>query len=213
MALHLFSGRILFKSLAVSLVVSLVVSIGAGGPARAGHFLTHPAAESAGKAAWAPSAATLAIQAAAQAGARSAAQNAAKSSTAGASARAATLFKNGAKIRIKQDANLYITARNIPDDDRLLAAYNAERPNGGRVRTRFGEATAVPGLLGIANQAHRAQDPDGRNAQAYSLADAMRDAIWRKTTAARLKSLTLSQSACADGTARRTPSIGLIASC
>jgi hypothetical protein len=41
----------------------------------------------------------------------------------------------------------------------------------------------------------------------------MRDAIWRKNTAARLKSLTLSQSACADGSAGRTPSIGLIASC
>ena len=71
----------------------------------------------------------------------------------------------------------------------------------------------MPGLLGIANQAHRAQDPNGQNAQAYSLADAMRDAIWRKNTAARLKSLTLSQSACADGGARKTPSIGLISSC
>ncbi|MEE8499022.1 MAG: hypothetical protein V3S27_00510, partial [Kiloniellales bacterium] len=126
---------------------------------------------------------------------------------------AALLFKNGAEIKIKKDANLYITARNIPENDRFLEAYNADRPNGGRVQTRAGEATAVPGLLGIANQAHRAQDPNGRNAQAYSLADAMRDAIWRKNTAARLKSLTTSQSACADGTAGRTPSIGLIASC
>ena len=41
----------------------------------------------------------------------------------------------------------------------------------------------------------------------------MRDAIWRKNTAARLKSLTASQSVCADGTAGRAPSIGLIASC
>ena len=71
----------------------------------------------------------------------------------------------------------------------------------------------MPGLLGIANQAHRAQDPNGRNAQAYSLADAMRDAIWRKQTAARLKSLTLPQSACADGATRKAPSIGLVASC
>ena len=69
------------------------------------------------------------------------------------------------------------------------------------------------GLLGIANQAHRAQDPNGQNAQAYSLADAMRDAIWRKNTAARLKSLTASQNACADGTAGSAPSIGLVASC
>ena len=207
MAVHLFSGRILPASLVVSLVALLVVSIGAAEPARAGHDLTHPAAKPSG-----PSAATLAAQVAAQAGTRSAAQNAAQNA-AKASARAASLFKNGAEIKIKKDANLYITSRNIPEDDRLLEAYNADRPNGGRVQTRAGEATAVPGLLGIANQAHRAQDPNGQNAQAYSLADAMRDAIWRKNTAARLKSLTASQNACADGAATRAPSIGLVASC
>ncbi len=211
MAVHLFLGRILPKSPAASLVVSriasLVVSFGAAEPARAGHFLTHPAGvpivTSAG-----PSAATLAAQAAAQAGTRSAAQNAAK-----ATARAATLIKNGAEIKIKKDANLYITARNIPENDRFLEAYNADRPNGGRVQTRFGEAAAVPGLLGIANQAHRAQDPNGQNAQAYSLADAMRDAIWRKNTAARLKSLTTSLTACAEGAAKKSPAIGLAANC
>ena len=188
MALQLFSGRILLSSLAASLVAFLALSIAAA-PARADHYLTHPAA--------AASPATLATQTAAQA----------------AAARAARLFKNGAEIEIKQDANLYITSRNIPENDRLLEAYNADQANGGRVQTRLGEATAVPGLLGIANQAHRAQDPNGRDAQAYSLADAMRDAIWRKNTAARLKSLTATQSACADGSTARTPSIGLIASC
>ncbi len=125
---------------------------------------------------------------------------------------AAKLFQSGAEIRIEKDANLYITARNIPDNDSLLEAYNADRPNGGRVRTRFGEATMAPGLLGIAAQAHRAKG-GGQGSPTYSLADAMRDAIWRKETAARLKSLTVSQSACADGAAKRTPSIGLIASC
>jgi hypothetical protein len=189
MAVHFYSGRILLKSLVVSLavvlVVSLALSLGAGGPAQAGHFLTHPAE--------APSAAQAVTQTAAQ--------------------RAAALFEKGAEIKIRKDAKLYITARNIPENDRLLAAYNAERPNGGQVQTQFGQASAVPGLLGIANQAHRAQDPDGRNAQAYSLADAMRDAIWRKQTAARLKSLTLAQSACASGGTRRTPSIGLLTSC
>ncbi len=49
--------------------------------------------------------------------------------------------------------------------------------------------------------------------EAYSLADAMHDAIWRKNTAARLKFLTASLSACADDTTQRTPSIGLIATC
>jgi hypothetical protein len=179
MAVHLFYGRILSASLAVSLVASLVVSVGTANPARAGDYLTHPAEKPA-----------LA-----------------------ATPSAATLFKKGAEIKVKKDANLYITARNIPENDRLLEAYNADRPNGGRVQTRLGEASAVPGLLGIANQAHRAQDPNGQNAQAYSLADAMRDAIWRKNTAARLKSLTLSQNACADGSATRTPSIGLAARC
>ncbi len=70
----------------------------------------------------------------------------------------------------------------------------------------------MPGLLGIANLAHRGQGPDGQNGQAYSLADAMRDAIWRKKTMARLKSLTTSQNACADDSTKKTPSIGMVAS-
>ncbi len=139
-----------------------------------------------------------------------------------AARRIATLLQRGAEIRIRKDASVYITARNIPENDRLLAAYNADRPNGGRVQTRFGEATAVPGLLGIAVQAGRFQaqhsqaqpSRDGSQGDpAYSLADAMRDAIWRRNTAARLKSLTTAQNACAEGAAERTPSIGLGASC
>ena len=202
MALHLFSGRSLFKSLSKSLAASLVaflaLSLGAAEPARAGHFLTHPASQSAGTSAGrpaGPSAVTLAAQAATQNAAR-------------ASSRAAALFQNGTEIKIRKDANLYITARNIPENDRLLAAYNADRPHGGRVQTRFGEATAVPGLLGIATQAHRAQDPSGRNAQAYSLADAMRDAIWRRNTAARLKALTTAQNACPGDPATAPPPTG-----
>ncbi len=212
MAVHLSIGRTLSASLVTSLVVSLiitlVVSIGAATPARADHYLTHPASKSAG-----PSAATLVAQAATPAATRGAVQNVAKSSPAGVSRRAATLFKSGTEIRIKRDANVYITAPNIPKNDRLLEVYNADRPNRGRVQTRFGEATAVPGLLGIADQTQRAMDPNGRNEQVYTLADAMRDAIWRKNTAARLKSLTISQSACASGTAKGTPSIGLVAGC
>jgi hypothetical protein len=202
MAVHLSFGRILPLSLALSLVLSLAVVFA---PARAGHFLTHPAAQPAG-----PSAAALAAQATAQAGTRSAAQNQAQPR---AATRAATLFQRGAEIKIKKDAQVYITSRNIGENDRLLEAYNADRPNGGRVQTNLGEAAAVPGLLGIAAQAHRAQDPMGRDAQSYSLADAMRDAIWRRNTAARLKSMTTSQSACADGSTGSAPSIGLVATC
>ncbi len=209
MAVHLSIGRTLSASLVTSLVVSLiiilVVSIGAAAPARADHYLTHPASKSAG-----PGAATPVAQAATQAGTRGAVWNVAKSSTAGASRRAATLFKSGTEIRIKRDANVYITAPNIPKNDRLLEAYNADRPNRGRFQTRFGEATAVPGLLGIANQAQ----VGGKSNPVYSLADAMRDAIWRKNTAARLKSLTTAQNACVAGaTANSAPSIGLAAGC
>ena len=128
---------------------------------------------------------------------------------------AATLFQSGTEIRVKKDASVFITARNIPDNDRLLEAYSAERPNGGRVQTRLGEAAAVPGLLGIAAQAHRTQS-NSQGAPAYSLADAMRDAIWRKNTAARLKSLTTALNACAEsagGIAKNAPSIGLSARC
>ncbi len=188
MAVHLYFGRVLSATLTKSLVVSLavlfgVVLFGAAAPARADHYLTHPASEPAGQ---------IARE---------------------AFSRSATMFKAGTEIKIKKDASVYITARNIRKNDRLLEAYNADRSNGGRIRTRAGEATAVPGLLGIANQAHRAQDPNGQNNRAYSLADAMRDAIWRRNTAARLRSLTASQSACAEGTGKGTPSIGLAASC
>ena len=217
MAAKLYIGRILSASLAISLVVTLAVSFHATVPAQASHFLTHPAGT-------APSAPSLATQAAGQAGARSAAQtralnatpNATPNATANApasSSGAAKLFKKGTEIDIKNDANIYLTPRSIPDDDRLLGAYNADRPNGGQAQARSNEGAAVPGLLGIANQAHRAQDPDGRNAQAYSLADAMRDAIWRKKTMAKLRSLTTSLTACAEGAVKKTPVIGVAPSC
>ncbi len=166
MATHLSFGRTLPVFLSVSLVLSLAVVFA---PARAGHFLTHPAA-------------TPQVVAAAR--------------------DARTLFEKGKEI--KRDATVYITPRNIPKNDQFLKAYSADKAAKG---------SSAPGLLGIANQAYRAQDPNGQNDQTYTLADAMRDAIWRKNTAARLKSLTLSQSACADGVARKTPSIGLISSC
>jgi len=132
-----------------------------------------------------------------------------------AAPRTATLFQSGAEIRIKKDANLYITARHTPENDRLLEAYRVDRPDGDRALTRFGEATAVPGLLGIAAQAKRSQ-LDGQGNPGYSLADAMRDAIWRRNTAARLKSLTTAQNACAKdagGISARTHSFGLAAGC
>jgi hypothetical protein len=98
----------------------------------------------------------------------------------------AKILDQGAKAP-KGDANVYITPQHVPKGD-LLEAYSSD----GATTAKARDVTA-PGLLGIASQAYRAQKP--RQAQAgakrpYSLADAMRDAIWRKKTAAKLKSLT-----------------------
>ncbi len=120
---------------------------------------------------------------------------------------ARTLFERGAEIRVKRDAKVYITPRNIPKNDRFLKAYSADRAAGG---------SSAPGLLGIATQAYRTQASAGTANKAYSLADAMRDAVWRKNTAAKLKSLMSTQRACAEGaddTSRGAPSIGLGAIC
>ena len=179
MAVHLWFGRILS--------VFLLVLLGLTGTARAGHFLTHPAA--------APQAAATA-QAAVPQGAAAARD-------------ARTLFERGKEIKIKRDAKVYITPRNIPKGDRFLKAYSADKA----VRST---GIAAPGLLGIATQAYRTQASAGTANQAYSLADAMRDAVWRKTTAAKLKSLMSTQRACAggaNGTSRGAPSIGLGAFC
>ena len=140
------------------------------------------------------------------------APRAARSPASIAARNAATLFQSGAEIRVEKDASVYIGARNIPENDSLLAAYSAEAPKGGRVEARRGAATAMPGLPGIADQAQRNRRGSQANT-AYSLAEAMRDAIWRKNTAARLKALTTSQSACAGGAGTKSPSIGLIATC
>ncbi len=120
---------------------------------------------------------------------------------------ARTLFERGKEIKVKRDANVYITPRNIPKNDRFLKAYSADQAAKG---------SSAPGLLGIASQTYRTQSSAGTANKAYSLADAMRDAVWRKNTAAKLKSLMSTQRACAeraDGTSRRAPSIGLGAIC
>ncbi len=163
------------------LSVFLLVLLGLAGTARADHFLTHPAAT--------PQVAEATAQGAA------------------AARDARALFQKGKEIKIKRDANVYITPRNIPKNDRFLKAYSADQAAKG---------SSAPGLLGIATQAYRTQASAGTANQAYSLADAMRDAVWRKKTAAKLKSLMSTQRACAggaDGASRRAPSIGLVAAC
>ncbi len=177
MAVHLWFGRVLS--------VFLLVLLGLAGTARADHFLTHPAA--------APQGAAVPQAAATPQGA--------------AARDARALFEKGKEIKIKRDANVYITPQNIPKNDRFLKAYSADQAAG---------ESSAPGLLGIATQAYRTQASAGTADKAYSLADAMRDAVWRKKTAAKLKNLMSTQRACAegaDGTSRRAPSIGLGAIC
>jgi len=87
-----------------------------------------------------------------------------------------------------EDANVYL-APQAAGDDSVLQTYSADTAPQAKA-----EGVAVPGLLGIAAQAYRAQaanalSDDGATPQAYSLADAMRDAIWRKQTARRLRDL------------------------
>ncbi len=181
MAVHLWFGR--------NLSIFLLVLLALAGAARASHYLTHPAA--------APPGAAVPQTTAAQGAA-----------TAQAAARdAKALFQKGKEIKIKRDANVYITPGNIPKNDRFLKAYAVDQAAKG---------SAAPGLLGIATQAYRTQASAGTANKAYSLADAMRDAVWRKKTAAKLKSLMSTQRACAggaDGASRRAPSIGLVAAC
>ncbi len=172
MAVHLWFGRVLS--------IFLLVLLALAGTARAGHFLTHPAAAPPGAAVPQTTAATP--QAAVPV------------------RDAKALFQKGKEIKIKRDANVYITPGNIPKNDRFLKAYSADQAAKG---------SSAPGLLGIATQAYRTQASAGTANKAYSLADAMRDAVWRKNTAAKLKSLMSTQRACAEGADGTAPSIGL----
>ncbi len=179
MAVHLWFGRVLS--------VFLFVLLGLAGEARAGHFLTHPAATPQGAAV--PQSVAARPQAV---------------RVAAAARDARTLFEKGQEIKVKRDANVYITPQNIPKNDRFLKAYSADKAAKG---------SSAPGLLGIATQAYRTQSSAGTVNKAYSLADAMRDAVWRKKTAAKLKSLMSTQRACAGGADGTAPSIGLGAIC
>ncbi len=130
MAVHLWFGRVLS--------VFLLVLLGLAGTARAGHFLTHPAAT--------PQVAEATAQAAAVP------QGAATAQGAAAARDARALFERGKEIKIKRDANVYITPRNIPKNDRFLKAYSADKAATG---------SSAPGLLGIASQTYRTQSSAG----------------------------------------------------
>ena len=182
MAEQVYFRRISWASLTLSFAVSLVVTFDAAKPVHASHFLTHPAGTPA-----APNAPSLAAQAVAQVGARSDAQTRVLNA-AGASSSAIKVFEIGAGIGIWNDAKVYLTPPNIPANDRMLERYKAGQPSNGMAQAEVGVAEAAPGLLRIAIEARHAQNPNGQNDQAYSLADAMRDAIWRRDAAARLRS-------------------------
>jgi hypothetical protein len=115
---------------------------------------------------------------------------------------AKTLFERGTEVKVKRDANVKITPGNIPKNDRFLKAYSTDRTTAG---------ISVPGLLGIATQAYRTQSAPYTAKKTYSLADAMRDAVWRKQTSAKLKGLMSTQRACgADDT---SPALWLGGTC
>ena len=155
-----------------------VVCLGLAGPAHADHFLTHgtilAAQPVAAQAAEVP---------------RQAARAGAQTPRLLSNKRVVVLPKtqDPAKGAAKGDASVYITPRYIPKDDVLLRPYSTV--NAPKAKAR---GVSVPGLLGIALQTYRAQAPKARNGggqKNYSLADAMRDAMWRKETAAKLKDL------------------------
>ena len=113
------------------------------------------------------------------------------------------------KAAAARDVKVYIKPQHIPKNDRLLKAYSTDKA----VRSKH---PVAPGMLGIAKQAYRTRAAADTAKKAYTLADAMRDAAWRKKTAAMLKSLMNAQRACAGGagdTSRGAPSIGLGAIC
>ncbi len=115
---------------------------------------------------------------------------------------AKALFENAAEI--KHDPKVYIAPQNIPKNDWILKAYSADKAERAKPNR-----IVVPGLMGISSQAYRTRHGAGRN-RSYSLAHAMRDAIWRRNTAAKLETLLSARSSsCADA----APSIGLGITC
>ncbi len=126
---------------------------------------------------------------------------------------AKALYENEAEIMVKYDPKVYIAPQNIPKNDWILKAYSADKAERARAKAN---RIVVPGLMGISSQAYRARHGAGRN-RTYSLADAMRDAIWRRNTAAMLETLLSARSSsCADAgqeSANTAPSIRLGITC
>ena len=117
---------------------------------------------------------------------------------------AKALFENEAEIMVKYDPKVYIAPQNIPKNDWILKAYSADKAERAKANR-----IVVPGLMGISSQTYRTRHGAGRN-RTYSLADAMRDAIWRRNTAAKLLTLLSARSSsCADA----APSFGLGITC
>lgn len=175
MAASFSFGRVLGG---LALLLALGAAASAPKAAHAKHFLTHPAAAPL----VAPRAAEIARPAAPAKPVKPLVVKTARSVP-----NPAKLFdENRDATKNRNDANVIIKPSFLPKNDELLEAYATPGP-----------ATAnnakAPGLLGIATQAYRVQTRKPaavRTApKAYSLADAMRDAVWRKKTAARLKAV------------------------
>ena len=246
MAVHLSIRRIRTVSLAVSLAVFLAALAGLPEVAGAAHFKIHPGPEVAPgpqvktvpakggtgialmlraavsiRPEKAPETARIAPRTPVEPGSRPESMarpknmaptpvRAPRRADAGTTARGArTPFERGAKIKPGKDASIFINARNIPENDRLLQAYSA-----GEAAKSIGRA--VPGLLDIAAEIYRAQAAAGTADKAYSLGNAMRDAVWRKETAAKLDTFMTARDTCpevAEDSGASKPSIRLGNTC
>ncbi len=125
----------------------------------------------------------------------------------------------GACIELRRDyssKDVRVLVRRSKDanQSRRLLALAAVLDGHGRA-----EAARIGGMerQTLRDWVHRfnGSGPEGLN-MAYSLADAMRDAVWRKKTAARLKTLMSARYTCFDDGSdwgKSKPSIGLRAAC
>ncbi len=88
-----------------------------------------------------------------------------------------------AEAAAERGAKVLVAPEYILQNDKLLKAYAIKAAPNAKAN-----GVSLPGLLDIAREAHRNQIHAGPD-EASSLADAMRHAVWRKRTAAKLESM------------------------
>ena len=117
-----------------------------------------------------------------------------------------------AEAAAERGAKVLVAPEHVRRNDELLKAYAIKAAPNAKTN-----GVSLPGLLDIAREAQRNQAHAGPD-KASSLADAMRHAVWRKKTAAKLKSMFSSHgSSCvttpAEIESSPSKSVGLGAAC